>query len=526
MTSSPAASPGTTKQWMWLLLSFTALKIGIQVVGNVLAQHAGYGIFRDEMYLLVCGQRPALGYVDQPFFSPLIAVLSDLLFGHTQMWAFRLLPALAGGATVLLTGLLVRALGGGRLAAALAMVAMISASIYLALDGYVSMNAFEPVFWMTCCLAIIHLVRGGDSRFWWIVFGVSAGIGVENKISEVFFLACLFAALVCTPQRRILKSRWFLVSVALIALLSLPYALWQLQNQFPTLEWLHEVAVTGKDVKLPPMPFVGSQILMLFPLNLLLWSTGVLWFLLAKSARPFRFLGLTYLLFLAAMMAMHAKDYYLAPIYPVFFAAGAVAWFSWAVGKSWRYALIGVFAVLAVIGFFAFVPFVIPVLPPANHIAYARTMHMDVHDEEVETVKPKLPQFYADRFGWSELVSKVVSIYNSLPEQERAVTGIWGQNYGEASAINVLGRGMGIPEAISGHQNYWIWGPGKYTGQEMIIVTGADMKEMLSIYDSCAIAGEMDNPYSMPYEYHRPIYLCRGRKIPYQRDWSESKLYR
>jgi hypothetical protein len=526
VVEAPVTAPGTGKTWMRLLLGFAALKIVIQVVGNALAQHAGYGIFRDEMYLLVCGRRPALGYVDQPFFSPMVLAVSDFLFGHTQMWAFRLLPAIAGGAKVFLTGSLARALGGSLRAAALAMLAVICCGVYLAIDGYDSMNAFEPLFWMTCCLAVIQLVRGGDPRLWWIVFGVSAGIGFENKISEAFFLVCLFAMLLGTPQRRILLNRWFFVSVGLIALLALPYAVWQMQHQFPTLEWLHQVEVTGKDVKLPPLQFILAQVLMLYPWNVLLWGPGVLWLLLAKSARSFRFLGFTYLLFLAFMMAMHAKDYYLAPIYPVYFAAGAVARFAWAGQVRWRNGLIMAFAVVLVIGFFVFVPFSIPVLPPQNYVVYARALHMGVNDSEVESVKPKLPQFYADRFGWSELVSKVAGVYHSLPPAEQAVTGIWGQNYGEAGAIDVLGRPMGLPEAISDHQNYWIWGPGKYTGQEMIIITGADMKEMLTIYDSCTLEGRLENPWVMPYELNRPIYLCRGRKIPYRQDWADNKLYR
>ena len=124
------------------------------------------------------------------------------------------------------------------------------------------------------------------------------------------------------------------------------------------------------------------------------------------------------------------------------------------------------------------------------------------------------------------MAAQVAAIYHSLPASEQAVTGIWAQNYGEAGAIDVLGRGMGIPQAISGHQNYWIWGPGQYTGQEMIIVTGADRKQMLGIYGSCTEEGRMENPYSMPYEFNRPIYLCKGRKIPYRGDWDKNKLYR
>lgn len=510
-----------------LSLIFAALKLAIQIVGNILAQHAGYGIFRDEMYYLVCGRHLAFGYVDQPPLTALQARLSDMLFGHETMWTLRIISGVAGAAKVFLTGLLVWALGGGRKAAALAMLAVIAGGVYLGIDSYLSMNSFDPIFWMLCTLALIRIVRSdspAEIRNWWIVMGVSAGLAFENKDSVVFFLVAMLVALLLTPQRRILANRWFAVSVLVTVILALPNFLWQVHYHFPTLEWLRAVQSTGKDVKLPPLPFFLGQIMMLTPHNVLLWATGVLWLLFAKAARSFRFLGVFYLLFLALMMALHAKDYYLAPAYPVFFAAGAVAWFAWAKQKMWRNALIGIYTALLVVGIVAFFPFSVPVLPPQQWIAYAERLHYTSHDSEVEKDKPLLPQFFADRFGWQELADRVGHIYNALPPQERAITSIYGQNYGDAGAIDVLGQRYGLPPAISGHQNYWIWGPRGYTGDEMIVIVDATPEQMARFYASCEVVGKMDNPYSMPYE-HRPIYLCRGRKRSYQADWKELKLY-
>ncbi|WP_158748886.1 glycosyltransferase family 39 protein [Acidobacterium sp. S8] len=512
---------------LWLSLVFAALKLAIQIVGNILAQHAGYGIFRDELYYVVCGQRLAFGYVDQPPLVALQARITEMLFGHDTMWTLRLISGIAGAAKVFLTGLLVSTLGGGRRAAALAMLAVITGGVYLGIDSYLSMNSFDPVFWMLCALALIRIAQSGSPqgiRNWWIVFGLSAGLAFENKDSIVFFLIAMLAALLLTPQRRILANRWFAVAVALIVVVALPNFLWQVHYHFPTLEWLRRVQATGKDVKLPPLPFIFGQVMMLTPHNVLLWLTGMLWFLIAKRARGLRFLGVFYVLFLALMMVLHAKDYYLAPAYPVFFAAGAVVWSGWADHVRWRNALISAYAAILVIGLVAFFPFSVPVLPPQQWIAYAQKLHFAPHDSEVEKDKPLLPQFYADRFGWQELAEKAGRIYNALPPNERAITGVFGQNYGDAGAIDILGHKYGLPYAISGHQNYWIWGPRSYTGEEMIIITDATPEEMSRFYASCEIKDRMDNPWSMPYE-HRPIYLCRGRKATYQADWKELKLY-
>jgi hypothetical protein len=360
-------------------------------------------------------------------------------------------------------------------------------------------------------------------RMWWMVLGVSAGLGLENKDSEVFFLVCMLAALLLTPQRRILKNRWFGVAVLIIVALALPNLLWQIHYHFPTLEWLRDVQHSDKDVKLPPLKFLLTQIVTMTPWTVLLWLSGVVWLLVSKAAREFRFIGVMYLLFLLSMMAMHAKDYYLAPAYPVLFAAGAVAWFSWAGGKAWKNAVIGVYGAVLVAGFFLTIPFSVPVLSPDRFLAYEKKIGFTPKDSENHDATI-LPQFYADRFGWTELVDKVGRIYNGLPPEERAVTGIFAGNYGQASSINIFGPKYGLPVAISGHQNYWIWGPRGYTGQEMIIISNATPEEMKSSYASCKVADVRDNPLAMPWERGN-IYLCYGRKGTYASDWNDFKHY-
>jgi hypothetical protein len=525
-TRQPTTVQVDLRPVLWLCLGFAVLKLAIQIAGNVLAQHAGYGIFRDELYYLVCGRRLAFGYVDQPPMTALQARVSETLFGHDTMWSLRLISGIAGAAKVFLTGLLAWTLGGGRKAAALAMLGVIAGGVYLGIDGYLSMNSFDPVFWMLCALALIRIVQSASQnevRNWWIVFGLSAGMAFENKDSIAFFLIAMLVALLLTPQRRILASRWFVVAVALIVLVALPNFFWQVHNHFPTLEWLHEVQNSDKDVKLSPVQFFVAQIVTLTPTSILLWGTGVLWLLFARSARGYRFLGVFYPVFLGLMMVLHAKDYYLVPAYPVFFAAGAVAWFSWAKGIVWRNALIGVYAVIVVVGLVLFLPFAIPVLPPQQWLAYAEKLHFKPKDSENHAAIP-LPQFFTDRFGWEDLAQQVSGIYNALPPQERAKTGILASNYGQAGAIDILGAKYGLPAAISGHQNYWIWGPRGYTGEEMIVINGATLDEMKQSYDTCAIVGERNGTYAMSWE-HGPIYLCRGRKMTYQANWKELKHY-
>lgn len=518
------------RRFLGICLILAGVKLAIQIVGNILAQHAGYGIFRDEMYYLICGRHLAFGYVDQPPMVALQARLTDILFGYQHMWTLRLISALAGAATVFLTGALVWAMGGARRAAALAMLGVTVAGVFLGTDSFLSMNSFDPVFWMLCALALIRIAQAGVTpgserivRFWWIVLGVSAGLSLENKDTVVFFLVAMLIALLLTPQRRVLASRWFGLAVAIMVALALPNLLWQIHYHWPTLEWLIDVSKSNKDVKLPPLRFLLAQVMMLTPWTVFLWGSGVVWLLASKAARPFRFLGAFYLVFLAMMMLLHAKDYYLAPVYPIFFAAGAMCWLPETRTSVLRSVRAGGYAVLLAVGFFLTVPFSIPVLPPQQLVAWEKTMHFTPKDSENHAATI-LPQFYADRFGWHSLVEKVANIYNALPPDQRAVTGIYTENYGEASAINLFGPKYGLPVAISGHQTYWLWGPHGYTGQEMIIVSDATLTEMKPFYGWCEVAAERDDPLAMPWE-RGPIFLCRDRKGTYQADWKDFKHY-
>jgi hypothetical protein len=136
----------------------------------------------------------------------------------------------------------------------------------------------------------------------------------------------------------------------------------------------------------------------------------------------------------------------------------------------------------------------------------------------------RLPQHFADMFGWPELADRVAGVYRSLAPDERARCTIVGGNYGEAGAIDFFGRRRGLPAAISGHNNYWLWGPRGATGSVAIVIGGR--KEALErAYATVVRADVVVHPYSMPYESDLPIWLCRGRRRPFAADWATAKVF-
>ena len=120
-----------------------------------------------------------------------------------------------------------------------------------------------------------------------------------------------------------------------------------------------------------------------------------------------------------------------------------------------------------------------------------------------------LPQIFADQFGWEEMAATVARVYNSLPPEVRAKTAIFGQNYGQAGAIDLFGPKYGLPPAISGHQNYFLWGPRDYTGESMIVMDDTQERSGAKSARSATKWRSVYHPYSMPYE-HFDIFYCRG----------------
>ena len=474
-----------------------------------------YGYFRDELYFLDCGRHLQLGYVDH---APLVALYAKvaLLLGGS-LPALRILPALAGTALVALAMVLARRLGGDRFAQVLAGLAVIVAPIYLAIPSILSMNVFEPLFWMGGALAIVRIVQTGDSRLW-LVFGLLMGLGIENKHSCLFFCAAVALAVIVTPLRRELAKPWIWLGAALALLLFLPNLAWQWQHGFPTLEDLSNVRASGKNVALPPLAVLAQQTVILHPVTLPVWLSG-LWFLLLGARRRFAVLGLAFLFLLAMMMALHGKDYYLAPAYPMLLAAGAVAIERWLGALSrpvlQRAARVGVLALVGTAGALT-APLALPLLDPDSFVAYQHALGVAPQKTEVAHEGP-LPQLWGDQFGWPELVADVAAVYDSLPRQERARAVIFASNYGEAGAINLLGPHYRIPPAVCAHQTHSLWGPPEHEPATLIWLQWP--RESLERFcGSVEEAGRHSHPWGME-EENRPIYICRDLKVPLAELW-------
>jgi Dolichyl-phosphate-mannose-protein mannosyltransferase len=479
-----------------------------------------YGWFRDELYYLVCADHPAWGYVDQPPLSIAFLALWRAVFGGSLV-AVRVAPVLCHLGAALLGAAIAREMHGGRYAQGMAALAVLLTPVYLAICHFFSMNAIDLVMWEAAVLLVMVALRTGGTRVW-VVLGVVLGLGLLNKISVLWLGLGLGAGLVLTPYRAVLRTRGPWLAVAIAVLLFAPHVAWQMRHGWPTLEFMRNAA-GQKMVHVGALDFVRKQLLQMNPLAAPLWITGLVWLLVARAARPWRILGIVFVVVAVVLFAAgSSRASYLSLAYPPLLAAGAVALERATASTAWRRARVPAAVLLAVAGLLA-APLALPVLPVERYIAYARAVGIAPSTEEHQRVGP-LPQHYADMFGWAELVDTVARAYASLSPEERAHCGIFAQNYGEAGAITVLGRARGLPPAMSGHNNFWLWGP-QAERFDPVIIVGGDPEDNAQVFERLEPAGEVFSPYQMPYEQHRAVSIGRGLKIPVHELWPKLKHF-
>jgi 4-amino-4-deoxy-L-arabinose transferase-like glycosyltransferase len=478
----------------------------------------GYGVFRDELYYAACAQRLDWGYVDHPPLVALVAWVMTHLLG-TTVFALRVVSAVCAGALVLLSAAIARELGGGRFAQILAGLAVATSPLYLALFSVYSMNAIDLVAWAALAWVAVRIINTDNSRLW-LLFGLVAGIGLQNKLSVLFFVFGLAAGLVAARQWRRLRDPWLWAGVGVAALLFAPQIAWQMANGWPTAEFVRN-ATEHKNISLSAVEFLSQQILNMNPVALPLWVTGLIALLAWRDFKPYRALGWAYPAVLALMLTQAAKPYYLGPIYPMLFAAGAAVLerFSQERRRWLRPASLG----LVLAAGAALAPLAKPLLPVDAYVRFAAALGVKPGTDEKKTLG-RLPQFFADMHGWRELAEAVSRVHRALPAEEQGRACVFGQNYGEAGAIDFYRKQLGLPPAVSGHNSYWIWGPGECDGQVLIVI-GGRREELGKSFERVEAGGRFDCRDCMPYEQGQTIWVGRGLRSPLSEVWPTVKNF-
>jgi hypothetical protein len=467
-----------------------------------------YGFNRDELSLLDDARHLAWGYVAYPPITPFFARLSLLLFG-TWLPGFRFFSWLVQAIAVVVAGLMARELGGSRRAQIIAALATVPFSLGGgALMTYIS---FDYLCWVLAAYFVLRLLKTGDPR-WWLAIGAALGLGMLSKYTMGFFTLGIVGAVLLTDARRYLRSKWLWLGVAISILLFLPNLLWQAKHHFVSLDFLS--FIHERDVREGlTSGFLPDQVelaLLSFPLPL----AGIC-YLFFKNGRRFRMLAWMYVIPLALYLIAKGRGYYLAPSYPMLYAAGAVFlddWFATLQQSRAKALRIAVFAALLIDVAIA-IAFALPTAPVGSPWwQFAVRVNGTLREE----------------IGWPEFVQTVAKIRDTLPAEERARLGILAGNYGEAGALNLYGEHYGLPRAISGVNSFWERGYGN-PPPETLVVVGYPREWVDSHFASCQLAGHPGNRYGIADEEtieDPDMFVCRGLRQPWPAFWKNFQSFR
>jgi hypothetical protein len=493
-----------------------------------------YGYFRDEFDYMSCGDHLQWGYVDQPPLIPFLIHYCRLLLGDS-LRAIRFIPALASSLLIVQTAVLARELGGRRFAIFLSAICALVCPQYLSNGSLLGTNCLEPNLWMGCAYFAILAIKHANPRYW-IWFGVIAGIGLQEKYSIALFGFGIVVGLLLTEQRRVFLTPWIWLGGLAAFLIFLPNLIWNIHCHWPFVQLIHNIKLDGRDVVLGPLDYFLQQLLLVNILAAPIWLRGLFALLFFKRFKPYRLLGWCYLVCYGVFFALHGKNYYLAPVYPMLLAAGAVVIESAIDGNTidgpeskprrlqW---LKPVIVVLLIANGIYLLPVVIPVLSPDGFLAYAKHLPFKLPVMEHSHTRAALPQWYADQFGWQEIVDETAVAWNRLTPEERQDKncGIFAQDYGQAGAIDFLGRRYGLPPSLSGHQTWFLWGPRGYSGN-CLIVLDDNRKRLEQLWQHVEYVGDSaPNPYAL--EQQIPVWICRGSKFGTLAEvWPQIKRWR
>jgi len=483
----------------WYLVSlFAVIKISIHLFTST-----NYELQRDAFLYIAQGEHLAWGYLSVP---PLTAFLSKLLRLITgdSIVAVRLFPALIGGASIIFVNLIVRELSGKKWAMILASLAFIFSPAFLRSNMLFQPVSLNQFFWLTSFYLIIRLINTLDPKFW-LYISINFALGFLAKYSIIFLASGFFVALLISPHRKLILSKYFLYGFIIGLIIVSPNILWQYQNSWPVLyhmEMLRQYHLVNVELS----DFLIAQLFLNLPVTFF-WLTGLVYLLVHTGLRKYRIIGFIYLTVLFLLILTKGKFYYTIGLYSVLFAVGGVVFESY-INKKFLIYLNLAFMVPATV---MMLPFSLPILGHERMRAFCEKniergidMPMRWEDGQVHSI----PQDYADMIGWNELGNNVIEVYESLSLEDQAHCYIYGENYGQAGAIRYHGMRKGLPEPICFQGSFIFWAPENVDDIKYLIYVNDEIEGIVDYFEEIKEFEGISNHNAR--ESGLPVYLCKN----------------
>lgn len=488
------------KKYLPIVSVLCLFKLGVHWYGN-----QNYGFHRDELLHLSASEHLDWGFMEFPPFIALIGKLPYWLFDYSLM-GVRLFPTLAGIGIVILCCYMAKELGGKHWAVLLAGLCVLAFVSFYRNHTLFQPVAFNQFFWTLGFFVLIKYLKTKRTS-WLLLLGVAGGVGLMNKYLMLVWGFGIAVGLLFYNKGRLYKSLGVYGAGLIALLIFLPNIIWQYQHDWPVLLHLAELQseqLDGQNV----FAFVFGQLDSIFTLAVSL--IGGIALFRDQRLKSYRSVGIAVGVIFLTFWILQAKAYYFFGAYPVLFAAGSVKLEAWLqqTKRHWNYAVAG----LIFLPSLPFIPEATPLLPIEQYVAYM--------DLEEQNGRVELTGDYADMFGWEEQVQLVDSVYQSLDSLEQEDIVLWAENYGEAGAMQIIGDKYGLPDPISRHGSFWLWGYSNPNAKVWISI-GNEKESVEQVFEDVKLVKMIYHKYAIGEENGIPLYICRKPKVNIAVWWAE-----
>jgi len=470
---------------------------------------------RDELLYFSLGLHPSFGYATVPPLTGWIAMIMQNIFGYS-LFAVRFFPALLSGLMVFLMSGLAKELGGSGYSRILAAIGIIISTF-----GLRTFLLFQPVhidliLWTLSFYLITKFINTSSGKYL-ILFGITAGLALLNKYLIGLLFLSFLVIIPFTCYRDIFRNRKFWYGILAGTLIFLPNIIWQIANGLPVINHFAELRRTQL-VNVSQGAFLLEQIAIPAAASFLTIA-GILFLLINKNARKYRFLGVAAIIVIITLMILHGKSYYTQGVFPFLIAAGAVSW-ERLLRKTWSRIILAAFIIIITL---PVVPIGVPVFKTDRLIKYFNYMGSNYGMDFVRRFEDNsihsLPQDYADMLGWEELTALANKAWQMVPDKKSGF--IYCENYGQAGAITIIGKKYGLPEAVSFNESFRYWIPMEFNPDitSLIYINDELGDDVNALFAKITKVGSISNPDAR--EYGTAVYLCENPVTSFNKFWTE-----
>jgi hypothetical protein len=482
-----------------IILLFSVIKLTLHLIAD-----SNSGFQGDELLHIETGKHLAFGYME---FPPLIGLLAFIqnLFGNNLVFVHHIFSHLASLLIIIYVSKTTIELGGKNKAIILVLLAIIIAPSFGRSQQLFQPVVFSQLFWVLGFYQLVRFVKYLDKKSLWYLT-LFAVLGISVKYDAVFYIIGLSSLLFFKNTRQALIQHRFWQNILVALALILPNLIWQYSNDYPVLQMFNRLYEKHLD-QLSRFEVLGNLLIGVNPLTTLVLIIPAFIYFFKKENNNNKPLVMSIIISAVFLLLSNGKSYYFYPIILTILPFGALFWeqivFS---KKKWlMYPVVFSLSVGVIL-----IPFGMPVYSFKDYLKYV--YKYEKKDIEGGKHGVKYDEYYTKE-KWKETMQLLKTVYDSLPDNEKGTTLIWGKHYGQAGAVNLIGKDYGLPKAFSYHGSFYTWSPKGEMPNTIIALSYKVGDFFIPYFDEVTLVKEIYNPYAdNEEELYQRIYICKKPK--------------